>query len=287
MVVATVLGWGLVVNNFAADASWNNWQGYLLEPLGLGTYVDDPAGPYWDGNWPYANLGVLLALVLSFVATWSCAAAPCAARRPARDRLAPGWWRSTSSACSATRPAPGALLGMPRPRPTWSGSPPPSGTARSSPGSSPPPGRRGAGGRTTSSSPGRCSRRQHALRADRRRRGTRDARRWSATTFGKWTPELREVVGEQPTLVVAGVATDCCVISTVLAAADAGASITVVTDACAGSTDENHQKALDVMALYGPLVTLATTDEVLAAGLDTLTPVWTAWRCDATLPRRP
>ena len=72
------------------------------------------------------------------------------------------------------------------------------------------------------------------------------------------------MVGEQPTLLVAGVATDCCVISTVLPAADAGASITVVTDACAGSTDENHQKALDLMALYGPLVTLRTTDEVLA-----------------------
>ena len=85
----------------------------------------------------------------------------------------------------------------------------------------------------------------------------------SATTFGKWTPELRAVVGEQPALVVAGVATDCCVISTVLPAADAGASVTVVTDACAGSTDDNHQKALDVMALYAPLVTMSTTDEVI------------------------
>jgi purine-cytosine permease-like protein len=69
MVVCSVLGWGLVVNGFAKDASWNNWQGYLLEPLGLGHYVNDPAGPYWEGNWAYANLGVLLALVLGFVAT--------------------------------------------------------------------------------------------------------------------------------------------------------------------------------------------------------------------------
>ena len=67
LVVTSVIGWGLVVNSFAADAAWNNWQGYLLEPLGLGTYVNDPAGPYWDGAWPYANLGVLLALVLSFL----------------------------------------------------------------------------------------------------------------------------------------------------------------------------------------------------------------------------
>jgi nicotinamidase-related amidase len=87
----------------------------------------------------------------------------------------------------------------------------------------------------------------------------------TATTFGKWTADLRAHVGDEPRLVVAGVATDCCVISTVLAAADAGASVTVVGDACAGSTDDNHAKALEVMALYGPLVSLATTDEVLAA----------------------
>ncbi|MGL5912366.1 MAG: purine-cytosine permease family protein [Phycicoccus sp.] len=71
MVAASVLGWGLVVNNFAADAAWNNWQGYLLEPLGLGTYVTEGEGaPYWDGSWPYANLGVLLSLVLGFVVTF-------------------------------------------------------------------------------------------------------------------------------------------------------------------------------------------------------------------------
>ena len=86
MVVASVLGWGLVVNSFAADAAWNNWQGYLLEPLGLGTYVDDPAGPYWDGNWPYANLGVLLALVLASSSPTSPGAAGCAARRPPHRR---------------------------------------------------------------------------------------------------------------------------------------------------------------------------------------------------------
>ncbi len=69
MAVTSILGWGLVVNSFAEDAPWNNWQGYLLEPLGLGTFVEDPAGSYWDGNWADANLGVLLALVLSFLVT--------------------------------------------------------------------------------------------------------------------------------------------------------------------------------------------------------------------------
>ena len=70
LVVTTLIGWGLVVNSFAVDAAWNNWQGYLLEPLGLGTYVDDPAGPYWDGPWAYANLGVLFAAVAAFVITY-------------------------------------------------------------------------------------------------------------------------------------------------------------------------------------------------------------------------
>ncbi|PKW26763.1 purine-cytosine permease family protein [Phycicoccus duodecadis] len=70
MVVASVLGWGLVVNGFAQDAAWNNWQGYLLEPLHLGTYVTTGEGaPYWDGTWPYANIGVILAFVLGLVVT--------------------------------------------------------------------------------------------------------------------------------------------------------------------------------------------------------------------------
>jgi nucleobase:cation symporter-1, NCS1 family len=62
MAVASVIGWGLVINTFADDASWNNWQGYLLGPLGLGGR---------DGAWAYANLGVLAALVISFVAVYA------------------------------------------------------------------------------------------------------------------------------------------------------------------------------------------------------------------------
>ena len=84
-----------------------------------------------------------------------------------------------------------------------------------------------------------------------------------ATTFGKWGPDLAAVVGEGP-LTVVGVATDCCVISTVLPAADAGVPIRVVSDACAGSGDDDHERALRVMSLYAPLVTLTTTAEVLA-----------------------
>ena len=55
-VVATILGWGLVTNTFASALSW---QGYLLDPLGL--------GPRLNGPWSFANLGVLVALVVGFL----------------------------------------------------------------------------------------------------------------------------------------------------------------------------------------------------------------------------
>ena len=84
-----------------------------------------------------------------------------------------------------------------------------------------------------------------------------------APTFGKWVPEVAELVGEGP-ITVAGVATDCCVVSTVLPAADAGVPVRVVTDACAGSSDDDHRRALHLMGLYAPLVELTTTAEVLA-----------------------
>ena len=75
-------------------------------------------------------------------------------------------------------------------------------------------------------------------------------------TFGKWGEGLRAVVGDQPRIALAGVATDCCVIATAIPAGDAGASVRVLADACAGSTPENHAKALDVMRLFAPQITV-------------------------------
>ncbi len=59
MVVASMIGWGFVVNLFAEDAAWNNWQGYLLFLIGGR-----------EGEWAYANLGVFFALVIGFVVCW-------------------------------------------------------------------------------------------------------------------------------------------------------------------------------------------------------------------------
>ncbi|MGY5766470.1 cysteine hydrolase family protein [Brachybacterium sp. DNPG3] len=116
-------------------------------------------------------------------------------------------------------------------------------------------------------------------------------------TFGKWGPQLAARVGAPfgaddgaartaddgtsriaddgaddaaapravPHLLVTGVSTDCCVITTVLAAADAGLRVTVVTDAVAHSTAADGAAALQVMGLFPPQVDLRTSTEVLAA----------------------
>jgi nicotinamidase-related amidase len=74
-----------------------------------------------------------------------------------------------------------------------------------------------------------------------------------APTFGKWGASLASRVGAGP-LVLTGVSSDCCVLSTAVAAADAGMSVRVVADACAGATDDSHAAALSVLALYAPLI---------------------------------
>jgi nicotinamidase-related amidase len=81
-------------------------------------------------------------------------------------------------------------------------------------------------------------------------------------TFGKWGPALQEAIGDADELVLTGVSTDCCVLSTAVAAADAGLRVLVVADGCAGITDADHRRALDVMALYAPLIEIVSSSEV-------------------------
>jgi len=82
-------------------------------------------------------------------------------------------------------------------------------------------------------------------------------------TFGKWGDELAAATDGSTELVITGVSTDCCVLSTALAAADAGVHVRVPADACAGLSDADHRRALDAMALYGPLIEITTVDDVL------------------------
>lgn len=91
-----------------------------------------------------------------------------------------------------------------------------------------------------------------------------DAVRIARPTFGKWDAATRAALGDPDDIVLAGVSTDCCVLSTALAAADDGVRVRVVADACAGLSAADHQRALDVMALYAPLIEITTIEEILA-----------------------
>ena len=93
----------------------------------------------------------------------------------------------------------------------------------------------------------------------------RDGHVLDAPTFGKWGPELAARVGPEGRLVLAGVSTDCCVLSTALAAADAGVEVLVAADACAGADDASHAKALAVMDLYRPLIRVVTVETLTRA----------------------
>jgi NCS1 family nucleobase:cation symporter-1 len=57
LAVGTFLGWGLVTNGYA---SWLEWQGYLLDPFGLGGKT---------GEWAFANLGVVVGFAVGFLVT--------------------------------------------------------------------------------------------------------------------------------------------------------------------------------------------------------------------------
>ena len=81
-------------------------------------------------------------------------------------------------------------------------------------------------------------------------------------TFSKWTEGLREVVGGAD-LVLCGVATECCVLSTAFGAADAGRAVTVIADACAGASVSAHDAALALMHANAPLITVTTAADLL------------------------
>jgi nicotinamidase-related amidase len=82
-------------------------------------------------------------------------------------------------------------------------------------------------------------------------------------TFGKWDSGMAAVLGSDAPIAVCGVATECCVFATVLAAIDNGRSVRVVADACAGSSPLFHDQALSLLSTFAPLVQITRSDEIL------------------------
>jgi nicotinamidase-related amidase len=82
-------------------------------------------------------------------------------------------------------------------------------------------------------------------------------------TFGKWDSRVAAVLGPDTRIAVCGVATECCVLATVLAAVDDGRSVRVVADACAGSSPLIHEQTLSLLSTFEPLVQITRSNEIL------------------------
>jgi nicotinamidase-related amidase len=94
------------------------------------------------------------------------------------------------------------------------------------------------------------------------------------TTFGKWGNQshgLRAMIPEKfPKIVLTGVATECCVLSTAIAAGEAGTEVWLVEDGCAAGQSE-PQKALEnqnavfawVQPAFNHLINITSTAELI------------------------
>ena len=82
------------------------------------------------------------------------------------------------------------------------------------------------------------------------------------SSFG--IPEVVEAAKHADHLVISGVVAECCVLSTVLSAIDAGCKVIYLTDAVAGLTEISRKEAEKIVSYFAPLHTeLMTTEEYL------------------------
>lgn len=87
-------------------------------------------------------------------------------------------------------------------------------------------------------------------------------------TLSKWVPAAKDMLPEDATIVLCGVSTDCCVMSTALAAIDDGRRVRLIEDACAAGTPEIQTMSVELMRLREPMLIITDTETELAkAGL--------------------
>ncbi|MDD6039341.1 MAG: isochorismatase family protein [bacterium] len=81
--------------------------------------------------------------------------------------------------------------------------------------------------------------------------------------------KLKEALCKFDRVVITGVVAECCVLSTVCGAIDAGQKVLYLTDAVAGLSKEVAKQTADVLSNFSPMHLLTmTTKEYLELGLD-------------------
>ena len=77
-------------------------------------------------------------------------------------------------------------------------------------------------------------------------------------------PEVVKAAKKARRLVISGVVAECCVLSTVLSAIDAGCKVIYLTDAVAGLSEASRTETEKIVSYFAPLHTeLMTTEEYL------------------------
>ena len=77
-------------------------------------------------------------------------------------------------------------------------------------------------------------------------------------------PEVVKAAKKARRLVISGVVAECCVLSTVLSAIDAGCKVIYLTDAVAGLSEASRTETEKIVSYFAPLHTeLITTEEYL------------------------
>lgn len=84
------------------------------------------------------------------------------------------------------------------------------------------------------------------------------------TTFSKWDASMAALTGAHSPVAVCGVATECCVLSTVLGAVDQGRFVRLIFDACAAGSPQGDAQTLGILAGFAPMVSAARADDVLS-----------------------
>lgn len=93
---------------------------------------------------------------------------------------------------------------------------------------------------------------------------------YSKSTYSSMTvPEIRKAAEDCTargnSVVLTGVVSECCVLSTAFEAIDMGCPVIYVSDACAGSNDETEEATVEILAgLDYVQTTILTTEEYLA-----------------------
>lgn len=82
------------------------------------------------------------------------------------------------------------------------------------------------------------------------------------SSFG--IPEVAEAARHADHVLISGVVAECCVLSTVLSAIDAGCKVIYLTDAVAGLSENSQKETENIISYFAPLHTkLMTTEEYI------------------------